>query len=212
LLPQSIESDPHWQFKLDYGVQSQAAFVATIPQGRFWKNCAVITPDNQLLGDVSIYYKIDPRKNPYKHPAFRKNIEKVEKVGGKISVLSAPGGDSYFHWLFDVLPRIHLLKKSKLKIDKFVVNSLKHSFQKQTLELLEIPESKIIDGSQTPHLQADQLIVPSLPRYQTCNIAPWVFKFIRDSFLPFSQSTPSSTARRRLYISRAQASRRKLEH
>ena len=135
-------------------IPNKLPFVATIPQGRSWiapqKNSwiicdalAVITPDNYLLGDLSRYYPWFLPECPYQerreHSIFElENIPPVEKIEGKVAILSGLAGHVYYHWMFDVLPRIELIRRSQIKlseIDCFVVNSVSKPFQKETLEL-----------------------------------------------------------------------------
>jgi len=207
--PIIIDPTVHWQFKLDYGGYSDPAFIANIPNGRFWENCAVISPDGRLLGDVSIFYKIDPRKEPSKHPAFWKKFQEPRFIDSSVGVASAPGGNSYFHWIFDVLPRIHLIQKSNRRVDKIIVNSFKHPFQSQSLALLGISPDQLIDGTENPHILAKELLVPSFPRHQTCRIGKWVFEFIRNTFI--DQTLDSHLEKgKKIYISRSNANRRRL--
>ena len=211
-LPKTLDSEIQWQFLLDYGSTAEAAFVAQIHQGRFWGNSAVLTTDNKLLADVSPAFKIDPRKTPRKHPVFWKEISTPKKISGNVGVLSAPGGNTYFHWMVDVLPRLHLLRKwekAGRKIDKFIVNGTSKSFQKQTLEKLGISENQLIDGTAHPHLMADNLIVPSFPRHNTCLIAAWVFQYIRDEFIN-KQALDDQVNSPYVYISRSRADRRQI--
>ena len=56
------------------------------------------------------------------------------------------GNNNYWHWLFDVLPRLEICgKTNKLdKIDYFIVPSLEKKFQKETLNRLNINNKKIL--------------------------------------------------------------------
>jgi capsular polysaccharide biosynthesis protein len=210
--PKTLDSEIQWQFLVDYGNTAEAAFVAQIRQGRFWSNSAVITSDNKLLADVSPVFKMDPRQTPEKHPVFWKDITPPQKMSGNIGVLAAPGGNTYFHWMIDVVPRLHLLReweKTGQKIDRFIVNGTSKAFQQQTLEMMGIDAHQIIDGSAHPHIVAEQLIVPSFPRHNTCLIAKWVFQYIRDEFIG-GQSSVSDMNAPYVYVSRARASRRRM--
>lgn len=136
-LPKTIDSEMYWKFELDYGSVSRPAFVAAIHRGRFWNSSAVITPDNYLLSDTSIYMRIDP-ENPVQHPVFRHSIPRPVYFEQAIAILSAPGGNSFFHWMIDALPRYELLRQVRDwfdEIDCFIVNDVSHPFQKETLNL-----------------------------------------------------------------------------
>ncbi|MEM6610970.1 MAG: glycosyltransferase family 61 protein, partial [Cyanobacteria bacterium P01_C01_bin.72] len=207
-------------------IEADLPFVVTIPQGRAWvapqKNSwvichalAVITPDNYLLGDLSRDYPWFlpgcPHQERPEHSIFeQENIPPIAKISGKVVLLSGLAGHVYYHWMFDILPRLELLRLSGIKlkeIDWFVVNSSSKSFQQESLDLLGIPLSKIIESDLQSYIQADELIVPSFPGY-----LDWVpegtISFLRHTFLP--QINLTQTNNSKIYVSRAKAKNRKL--
>lgn len=211
--PGTIDAKLYWKFRLNHGNRSSVAFVATIPGGRFWSNCAVISPDNQLLADISLFFRVDPIESIEQHPVFWKEIQPLQHFQGTVAVLAAPGGNTYFHWLVEVLPRIHLLQRGAIAIDSidhFIVNGTDLPFQQQTLEFLNIPREKRINGSAYRHVSADRLIVPSLPRHQACNIGKWVFNFLQHELRDKIIAPKTISTKQRLYISRAKARRRRV--
>ncbi|MEM7593606.1 MAG: tetratricopeptide repeat protein [Cyanobacteria bacterium P01_A01_bin.83] len=206
-------------------IQAGLPFVVTIPEGRAWvapqKNSwvicnaiAVITPDNYLLGDLSRHYPWFLPGCPYQekaeHAIYTQDIAPVTKIEGKVALLSGLAGHVYYHWMFDILPRLELLRLSEIElkdIDWFVVNSLSKPFQKETLSLLGIPPEKIIESDRQTHLQATELIVPSFPGYLDW-VSPGTIKFLRQSFM--SQVSMANTGGQKIYISRARAKNRHL--
>lgn len=212
-LPKTIDSEMYWKFELDYGSVSRPAFVAAIHRGRFWNSSAVITPNNYLLSDTSIYMRIDP-ENPVQHPVFRHSIPRPVYFDRAIAILSAPGGNSFFHWMIDALPRYELLRQVRDwfdEIDCFIVNDVSHPFQKETLNLLGIPQHRILNGATYPHIISKRLFVPSFVRHQTCNIAPWVFQFLRRELMPKATTNMSPVHKKhRIYISREKAKSRRI--
>jgi capsular polysaccharide biosynthesis protein/tetratricopeptide (TPR) repeat protein len=211
-------------------------FVANIPNGRVWiapqksswqicNAIAVITPDNYLLDDLSRCYpgqlpgceNYDPRK----HRIFQiETLPKLTEVDGTVAILSGLSGHVYFHWLVDILPRWELLRLSGVdltKIDWFVVNSLRQPFQRETLEYLGISESKIIESDRYPHIQAQQLVVPSFPGFLGW-LPPWALQFLRSQFLGFfgnglefsEASSNNYNYPERIYISREKAQYRRV--
>jgi len=207
-------------------IQARLPFVATIPEGRAWiapqKNSwvicnglAVITPDNYILGDLSRDYPWFLPGCPYQeraeHIVFeQETIAPVEEIAGKVVLLSSLAGHVYYHWMFDILPRLELLRRSGIKlkeIDWFVVNSLSKPFQSETLSLLGINPNKIIESDRHSHIQATELIVPSFPGYLDW-VPPGTIKFLRQTFLP--QVSLAKTNRQKIYVSRARAKNRQL--
>ncbi|MCC0175415.1 tetratricopeptide repeat protein [Waterburya agarophytonicola K14] len=208
-------------------IQSRLPFVVTIPQGRSWiapqKNSwiicdalAVITPDNYLLGDLSRYYPWFLPECPYQerneHSIFElESIPPVEKIDGKVALLSGLAGHVYYHWMFDILPRIELIQRSQIElkdIDCFVVNSLSKPYQKETLELLNIPSYKILESDRHCHIQAEELIVPSFPGYMDW-IPPGTMEFLRQTFIPLVNLTEINIGKK-IYISRAKSKNRQI--
>lgn len=202
-------------------------FVAVIPNGRAWvvpqenywlvcKAIAIITPDDQLLADVSREYPAPlpgcPSYNPEQHLIFKQEqLPPLHKIEGTVAVLSGLSGNVYFHWMVDVLPRINLLRQSGInfdKIDKFLVNSQRSPFQQETLKQLGIPASKIIESDQFPHIQAKQLIVPAYAGYMGW-LQPSAIDFLRKTFLPLAKN-PGSGYPERIYISRGDARYRRV--
>ena len=208
-------------------IASKLPFVVTIPEGRAliapqknsWMICdsiAIITPDNYLLGDLSRYYPWFLPECPYQerneHSIFElENIPVVEQIPGRVAILSGLAGHVYYHWMFDILPRIKLIERSQIKlsqIDYFVVNSQSKPYQQETLELLGIPQDKIIESDRHSHLQATELIVPSFPGYLDW-VPPGTMQFLRQTFLPLVNLAKSDRYKK-IYISRAKAKTRQI--
>ncbi|NET50966.1 MAG: glycosyltransferase family 61 protein [Merismopedia sp. SIO2A8] len=214
-------------------------FVVTIPDGRVWNepqqntwaicnSIGVMTPDHALLGDLSRYYPwFLPNcrhSHHHNHPVMDGHDSlnqdslhsNAQLLDGRVVVLSGLSGHIYYHWIFDVLPRLGILQQagwSWEQVDAFVVNSLSRPFQRETLALLGVPESKVLESDRYPHLQATELIVPSFPGH-----FDWVpsgtIEFLRSAFLPpAAQLQPPHPQRswpRYLYISRSQATYRRI--
>ncbi|MEL6495054.1 MAG: tetratricopeptide repeat protein [Cyanobacteria bacterium J06623_7] len=206
-------------------LEARLPFVVKIPNGRAWiaaqKNSwvicnalAVITPDNYLLGDLSRDYPWFLPGCPYQqraeHNIFEREIPPVEQITGRVALLSGLAGHVYYHWMFDILPRLELIRRSNIKfkeIDWFVVNSISKPYQQETLKLLGIPEAKILESDRHSHIQATELIAPSFPGY-----LDWVpegtIQFLRQTFLP--QNNLTVTKNDKIYVSRAKAKNRRL--
>lgn len=213
-----------------------ATFVAHIPAGRVWiapqksswqicNAIAVITPDNYLLADLSRSYPGQlPGCENYDHRKHRifqlDTLPKLEQIDGTVAILSGLSGHVYFHWLVDILPRWQLLRLSGIdltKIDWFIVNSLRQPFQRETLEYLGISGRTIIESDRYPHIQAQQLVVPSFPGFLGW-LPPWALEFLRSQFLGFfgnglefsEASSNNYNYPERIYISREKAQYRRV--
>jgi Capsular polysaccharide biosynthesis protein len=181
------------------------AFVVKLDNGRVWGDAAtsaIMTAQNELLTDISTgcaELVLSSNKLP-----------PVHKIDGTVAFLSVRWGASYFHWMYDVLPRIHLIQKSGMdldNIDYFIFENYQYSYQKQTLEILGIPEHKIIQSRDKPHIQAKKVIIPSpnsSPNYTATS--EWICDFLKQKFLP--ERFKNVTANRRIYMSREKAASR----
>ena len=187
-------------------------FILSVINGRtVGSDGTIVTPDDRLLADVSIEIGVIP-ENIEHHSIFRKiKLPKVTRTNETIAVLAAIGGcDNYFHWMFDILPRIHLLQKGGVisEVDKFLINKLSSGYQTETLEILGIPNSKLIQSHPSLHIEAKNLIIPSLPGI-TGSMTKWACDFLRESFLLERQTTHDEKSER-IYISRKNASYRRI--
>ena len=170
-----------------------------VPQKNDWMVCnaiAIINENNQLLAEVSREYpgqlpgceKYDINNHQF---LTTEKLPPLEQIDGTVAVLSGLSGNVYFHWMVDILPRIEILRRHNINfenIDWFLINSIQQPFQKETLQILGIPEEKIIESDRYPYIQAQKLIVPSFASH-----LGWLEKsaleFSRQTFLNKSNIT-----------------------
>lgn len=190
--------------------ETQTTFVVTaIEKGRVYSNhgitFAIISQDNHLVGDVSFAYNYGRVATPEENIIFNQKYFKKPKYykGVVFSMLSGLGAiNNYGHWLIDTLPRLHLLKESGWfdKVDWFLVPNYHYDYQKDSLKLLGIDESKIIDGNQYLHIQADVLLASTAPRGVHSILPQWCCDYLRQSFL--TKETLTNSYPPLIYISR----------
>jgi capsular polysaccharide biosynthesis protein len=213
--PKTIEENVDWRFNQGYlgsKFKTPSAFVALIPNGRIYGiNGAIISPNDKLLADVSIEFGVPPSKAK-NHSVFKRvKLPNIQKIDDTVAVLSAAGGTTmYFHWMFDVLPRLHLLKRSGMfdQVNKFIVNEIRYEFQRETLDILKIPKDKIITTHINFHIKASTLILPSLPGI-TGSMPGWTCDFLRETFLS-NPLIKNQDRIQRIYISRINAKYRRI--
>ncbi|MDJ1175406.1 glycosyltransferase family 61 protein [Roseofilum capinflatum] len=207
--PIGLDNNIHWEFRKEYQFDSPKTFFVLIPEGRCYSfSGSVIAPDDSLLADVSVEFipnlKCHSALNQLKFPPLR-------KIPGKVAVLTATAGHNYYHFMFDVVPRIHILNCAGVdisEIDYFLVNTFEQSYHKEMLLILGIPERKLLESYRYPHIKAEELFVPSLVGV-TGNPPLWACEFLRKAFLNTSNGNRSISSRR-IYISRAKASYRQV--
>lgn len=194
-----------WKFSIYRKRLINKGFVAIFKNSRvFSQKGQIITHENVLISDLSRSFGLPKQINNFGN---RKPIV-TKKKGEKVAVLTTDGSNTYYHWLFDILPRIHLLKKAGIfeSIDIFILPKLKYDFQKSSISYFKIPDSKILEIEDNQAVFANDLIVPSLPsELGTVNL--WALNFIRDTFLIDSSNINLG---RKIYISRKNASARRL--
>lgn len=202
--PVTLDGSVPWQFGGLFGgseTTDPPGWVIEIPQGRVVGEGAVVAPDDRLLVDVSREILSDQSK----HSASRRwSLPPAQRMSGRVAVLSV-AGPNYWHWTFDLLPRLLLLQQhvgSLDTIDAFITNPLTERYQHDTLARLGVPRERILEGDTKCHLKADCLIVPSLFQYAPSG---WACERLRERL-----STGQAAGTRRLYLSRSDANRRRV--
>ncbi len=155
------------------------------------ENVAIISK-NQIINHVS-YQQV---KGEFKEPSFNVVIKKgtpkfKKKINGKVfSLVQGASGNNYFHWMFDILPRLIILEKiyPLSEIDYFYCPQIK-PWQLQTLSIFKIKEDKIINSNYYRHILADKVLAVSHPWYQkgrilneAKNLPNWIIDEISSKF------------------------------
>lgn len=197
-----------WRFRSYQMRESAEAFVAQIQNGQvIGSRGAIMTPERILLTDVSREF------GPNQHSLFERiRLPAARRIDGPVAVLATDGPTTYYHWVFDILPRIHLLRRAGVfdQVEHFIVPELTRTYQSSTLKLAGVPEEKLIEAKGAGFaIQASDLFVPSLPS-KLGVIEGWACRYLRDLFLPQEPSKRSGP--QKIYISRSDANIRRLTH
>lgn len=111
------------------------------------------------------------RLNPrfWKHAALnlwrRQFTPSLRHCPGRVAVLNATGSHNFFHWTTEVLPRLWTLRRSGQEADWYVVDGYAR-WQQESLTALGVSLDRVIQPHATLHLEADELLVPSLNQAQ----------------------------------------------
>jgi len=194
---------------LDDAAAADRWHLAELPRGKVIGDARLVaTADNDVPGQLQALHG---DAHPASHWALRQaRFRWPRRLYGKAVILASAAGGNYYHWLFDGLPRLHLLKAAGLgweNIDWFLLNEARHRFDIKSMEMLGIPVSRLVRCSKRRVTVADKLIVPPMPSTPPGQIPPWVCEFLRQSFLP---AHLVSQPGRRLYLSRRHTSKRRL--
>ena len=170
--------------------------------------------DNEIVEGASFQLRNNKNANVEKNVVFEKGTPRIKKkINGKVlSLLTGGGGNSnYWHWLFDVLPRIFILSNymNINNIDYFLFPDLKENFQKETLEILNIPSKKCLSSRHYRHCSANEIIVTDHPynflndpHKDSLNIPNWIPVELRKKFLLMNKSSKKEFPKK-FYIDRS---------
>jgi hypothetical protein len=162
---------------------------------------------DNFITHPSIQYRNDVSFGIEHNEVLKNGTPKLlKKTNLKIlSVLTGGGGNAnYFHWLFDVLPRIFLFKKlfNLKQVDKILVPNIKYRFQYQTLKLLNIKKYQIINNESYKHICGKEVYATSHPSENSENISPILIDFLKKSFLKKTDNIKKKIIKK-IYIDRS---------
>ena len=168
----------------------------------------VTSSEDGVIGQLQSLHGIE---KPAAHwTVGQKRLRRTIHLPGISFLLGVGAGENYYHWLFESLPRLELLRRAGLSIhdiDHFVLNEAPLPFHLQTLDLLGIPLSKRTYCSKRRVLECETLLVPPMPTAKPFQVAHWICEFLRKSYLS-AGSTDETGAR--VYLSRRRSPKRRL--
>jgi capsular polysaccharide biosynthesis protein len=175
-------------------------FVAELPEALVHgPSVAVITPDRHLLRELSTEFGHSPEN----HGAMRRLwFPGPRRLRGTWALLAVTGGNTYYHHLLEVLPKVHLLRQAGLdpaKLDGVIVSGIRHAFQNDSWKLLGLDPGKIVSLEPGGIWRAERLVVTSPPSHAGSS-PRWATDFVRDLFLRNGNPPPTGE---KLYLSRA---------
>lgn len=173
----------------------------------FGPTVSVVDEGGELLADVSVEWGRKAEENW----VFRRLLlPKPQPVTGRTLVLASTGGDTYFHWITDVLPRLGLARRGgydPASFDWVLVNGRSHPFQQETLKHLGIPTYRCLSFHETElAYEMEEALLPSLPGVPGV-VPPETVDFLRNVF-----PTRKNPRSRKIFIGRGEAKHRPLIH
>jgi len=208
-LPNTVESTIHPNFYRDLKREAPPCYVVQLKNGRaVGAQGVAISTDDYIVGDVSRVMG----NNPYEfRELYRTRLPKVTHITGHVGLVAGNGGHGFFHWLYDVFPKLSLLGSNATPLDYFIVGYWEKSFVQESLNFYGINERKIIPASEHTHYQATDLFISSLPSNRG-NPPVWIIDFLRDVMLNRSRKRRSVTITPRIYITRRDATYRHIQN
>ena len=175
--------------------------------------------DNYLIKEPSYQYRIN-KKNLVSNGKINSNfilnygIQYLKKNFNLNLISLLSGGASktnYWHWMFDTLPKIGILERSKINITKsfFLSPSLSQKFQLETLLSLGLSKKQILNGEKFKHIKARQVIATdhpinfnNNPTKSILDIPDWIIKWLRKKYLTSIKNLDNFIGYEKIYIDR----------
>lgn len=194
--------------------QKHSQFVLELPMGVVVNEGGILTEDGYILEDTQTMPGAD--QHGLKKENRDLNSENPMFFEGRLAVISSPGSENWYHWLLEILPRLMVLVESGIEYDKIYINRLEQEWQKKSLkavlDFLNISEDKLLIINTDCIVQASVLVVPSvlfIPSKGT-PLPSWMVDKLRKIFLDNKSDEKRSESYEKIYISRANASIRRL--
>jgi len=188
---------------------AEHGFVARLTCGKVIGDMRLIaTEENDVLGGLQALHGVEQPASHWSVHQWR--LRRPRQLRGQAAVLAAAAGSNYYHWLFDSLPRLHLLQLAGIAwndVQSFLINESAGSFTADSLALLGISGERLVRCSKRRITIVEQLLVPPMPAPRQGGVAPWMCDFLRGSFLPLIPPVPRGA---RLYLSRRHSPKRRL--
>ena len=185
----------------------------SIKNGRVFTDCntnvAYIT-NNKIIESISYQQNKHKIANIDYNSTLLKGTNKFKnKYNGTVfSAVQGSSGNNYWHWLFDILPKIEILKKNNLlnKIDYFYLPN-KNKYILNSLEMYGVKENKIINSITNKHIEADKILAfehfyfkKGIIQDQFKNIPQWLLNLL---FSIYSKKKKKIKRRNKIFIDRS---------
>ena len=166
---------------------------------------AVVSPDNKVFAE----FTLPPANRWLEHSCFkRRRIPAVKPLKGWYATISWPESRFFFHWMVEALPRMAVLGSySKILDGLFVPSPLEH-YHRESLRSLGIDEAKLIPLDVHSHFAPEHLFVPRA--FAMYNPPRWVPRWFKSAFLNVRADTDPAAPAKRIYISRSDATVRRV--
>lgn len=201
-LPDGLTADSPSFFRRFCSVAMPEEVRCTVPGGRVVGPGVILSPDGQSLArDVSVVFGGAPDDHPLLHA---KRIPPARRLRGRTLSIASAGGDSYYHWLIDELPRF---LEAAGDHHEAVIGHRGHLAH--VAKMIGFT-GRLIEPSKDQHFRCDELDVSSLFGI-TGHPTPEVAALLR-AFADRHGLRSPHAPRRRLFVSRSAARVRRLVH
>ena len=183
----TVEKDKNIKYKI-FQIQNARLYTDAVHD-------AAIIIKNSIVDGPSYQFRPINNASVEQNIVFKKGTpRKIKFFNGKVLSLLSGGAanDNYFHWIFDILPRIALCESAidLRKIDFFLVPSLEKKFQRETLKFLNIPLEKCLSSKIYRHISASEIFVTDHPyvinndaHMDIQKIPVWISKWLKKKYI-----------------------------
>ena len=196
--------------------------VYSITDGRLYTDRihdTAVLLDNSIVDKASFQFRRTKNFEIYNsnvkdNIVFKKGTpRKLKKLNGTVLSLltGGAGNNNYWHWIFDVLPRLHLCQQmiNLNDVDFFLIPDDVKRFQKESLDSLDIPNHKRLSSKIFRHIKANKLITTDHPvvisgnaTKDIMNMPVWISKWLKDQFINKKDLNKNKNLNR-IYIDRS---------
>jgi hypothetical protein len=178
-------------------------FLASLSDvGIYSRDLIIINKEGRILTD-SVPSSNQLEKSGIFH---RFGLGRASRAAGSYFLLSNAWSGGYYHWLLEALPRLSILAEfPQLQSVNILVHEGLKPFQIQSLEALGIKPSRLVPFDSS-YWTLDRLYFTESSG-PSGNPSPHAVSWLRNAF---SKNRPRERGRRRIYVSRADASGRRV--
>jgi capsular polysaccharide biosynthesis protein len=191
-----------------------------IPNGRIYSTTihdTAFIKGKSLIKEPSFQYRYDKNDRIFNSSAEANIVLNngtpnfLKKIDGSVFSLlcGGAGKNNYWHWIFDVLPKIGILEKLNLEKqpDFFLLPSLSRNYQKESLDSLGILSKKLLDGENFKHLTSNNILTVDHPNVfnnnaseSITNMPMWIIDWLRKNFI--NDNNTDTQFFKKIYIDR----------
>ncbi|GGH15281.1 glycosyltransferase family 61 protein [Mucilaginibacter phyllosphaerae] len=203
LLDQELDAK---QFNANTFYQTAPAYLYNLKDCYLYKQMGlVLNKHHALFKEFTHHFGISTlSKFLFKRPFFTYSA-RVNHKAGIGAVLVSPQSHNYYHWLFDVLPRIKLYQSVAGQINHFCVSAAVPQKFLEILPQFGIPTDQLLLINDTQKFHFESLFIGSLPGSEGRS-PQWAIDYVRSVLI----KETSTSAAKKIYFKRGDSAGRKI--
>jgi hypothetical protein len=205
-VPLTVEKTVRAEFYQRQITHLQPRYLTPIHKARlFGTNGLIILPDGQFAAETVYGASEMVRNRDY----LKLRLPTPKQMDGGYLSLILGWWDNYFHWLFDVLPRLHHLLEHLPDDIRFIAPAAMRPYQRDSLAAVGISDHQLVLHPASEMWELETLYF-SPPMPAGCR-SPEAIRWVRRALLEQQAVIPQASGRR-LYVSRRFAATRRVKN